>query len=242
VLKRTLAALVDKWKHEQNYNWICSQFKSMRQDMKVQGINTDFTVKVYEIHARMAIEAGDLVEFNQCLSQLKLLYADKIDGRRNEFTAYRMLFMLHARQRSELNSLIGELTPEEKAVPEIRHALLVSTAISTNNYHSLFQLYLNAPNMGGYIMDFFVPRARALALIVMCRAYRTLSLSFIANELSFERGMDEVHEFLVTLGAAYYINPNALITEKQLDTKAAGPALMNIYEEKFTKVAIKGSI
>jgi SAC3 family protein LENG8/THP3 len=71
---------------------------------------------------------------------------------------------------AELNSLIGELTPEEKAVPEIRHALLVSTAISTNNYHSLFQLYVSAPNMGGYIMDFFVPRARALALIVMCKA------------------------------------------------------------------------
>jgi len=141
-----------------------------------------------------------------------------------------------------LNSLIGELSQEEKTIPEIRHALLVSTAISTNNYHSLFQLYPTAPNMGGYIMDFFVPRARALALIVMCKAYRTISLPFVAQELSFERGMDEVHEFLVTLGAAYYTNPNALLPEKLLDTKLTGAALMNIYEEKFSKVAIKGSI
>jgi hypothetical protein len=73
-------------------------------------------------------------------------------------------------------------------------------------------------------------------------SYRTLSLAFIAKELSFERGMDEVHEFLVTLGAAYYTNPNAIITEKLLDGKLTGNALMNIYEEKFTKVAIKGSI
>jgi hypothetical protein len=48
----------------------------------------------------MMYPQGDLVEFNQCLSQLKSLYADKVNGRRNEFTAYRMLFMLHARQRS----------------------------------------------------------------------------------------------------------------------------------------------
>lgn len=83
--------------------------------------------------------------------------------------------------------------------------------------------------------------SRALSELPRSR-YRTLSLTFIAKELSFERGMDEVHEFLVTLNAAYYTNPNALIPEKILDAKAAGLALMNIYEEKFTKVAIKGSI
>lgn len=74
------------------------------------------------------------------------------------------------RNSEELNALIGELTPEEKEAPEIRHALNVSTAISTYNYHSLFQLYVEAPKMSAYIMDFFVPRARALALIVMCKA------------------------------------------------------------------------
>jgi hypothetical protein len=54
--------------------------------------------------------------------------------------------------------------------------------------------------------------------------------------------MDEAHEFLLKLSAAYYTNPNAPIMEKILDAKLVGPALMNIYEEKFTKVAIKGSI
>lgn len=72
--------------------------------------------------------------------------------------------------------------------------------------------------------------------------YRTLTLFFIAEELAFQRGVDEVHEFLVASGAAYYTNPNAPVTEKNVDTKSAGNALMNIYEEKFTKVAIKGSI
>lgn len=38
------------------------------------------------------------------------------------------------------------------------------------NYHSLFELYVNAPNMGAYIMDHFIPRERARALLVITKA------------------------------------------------------------------------
>lgn len=51
----------------------------------------------------------------------------------------------------------------------MRHALDVQRALAMGNYHRLFDLYLNAPNMGAYIMDHFIDRERIRALIVMSK-------------------------------------------------------------------------
>ncbi|OAR03280.1 hypothetical protein LLEC1_03068 [Akanthomyces lecanii] len=144
ILRQTLDLLKKKWRKEGNYSYVCDQFKSMRQDLTVQRIRNDFTVSVYEIHARIALEKGDI-----------------------------------------------DLTAAEKEERPIKHALNVRSALALGNYHKFFQLYLDTPNMGAYLMDMFVVRERLAALCNMCRAYKPdVKLRFVTEELGFESDAD----------------------------------------------------
>lgn len=115
ILKQTLELLKKKWRAEGNYTYICDQFKSIRQDLMVQRVKTEFTVQVYELHARIALEKvsrprklidvqGDLGEYNQCQTRLSELYEEGIKGSRLEFLAYRILYLLYTQNRSGIFS------------------------------------------------------------------------------------------------------------------------------------------
>lgn len=170
VLKQTLELLKKKWKKEGNYGYICDQFKSMRQDLTVQRIKKEFTVTVYEIHARIALERGDLGEYNQCQTQLRSLYASNLGGNPVEFKAYRILYFIHTCNRTALNDVLADLTIAEKKQKAIKHALDVRSALALGNYNRFFRLYLDTPNMGAYLMDMFVVRERLAALANICKA------------------------------------------------------------------------
>jgi SAC3 family protein LENG8/THP3 len=170
VLQKTLELLKRKWKQEANYTYICDQFKSLRQDLTVQHIKNEFTVNVYEIHARIALEKGDLGEYNQCQTQLRALYKQNLGGHPMEFKAYRILYFIHTCNRTDMNDVLSELTPTDKADRAVKHALEVRSALALGNYHRFFQLFLETPNMGAYLMDMFVARERLAALSSVCKA------------------------------------------------------------------------
>jgi SAC3 family protein LENG8/THP3 len=169
ILEKTLDFLKKKWRKENNYGYICDQFKSLRQDLTVQHIRNEFTVNVYEIHARIALEKGDLGEYNQCQTQLRALYAQKLGGHPMEFMAYRILYFIYTRNQTAMNDALADLTPADKSDLAVKHALDVRSALALGNYHRFFQLYLDTPNMGAYLMDMFVDRERLSALACICK-------------------------------------------------------------------------
>jgi len=181
VLEKTLSMLWRKWKTEKNYNYTCNQFKSLRQDLTVQHIKNDFTVKVYESHARIALEKGDLGEYNQCQTQLKALYLQKLGGNPDEFTAYRILYFVYTGNKTDMNDLLAELTPADKVQPYIKHALDVRSSVALGNYHRFFKLYLDAPNMGRYLMDMFIERERLHALANISKAYASYAPGVVSS-------------------------------------------------------------
>ncbi|KZP01792.1 hypothetical protein CALVIDRAFT_532548 [Calocera viscosa TUFC12733] len=255
VLQQALDNLLHKYKAKAvKYDYVCDQLKAIRQDLTVQRITNAFTVKVYEIHARIAMECKDLVEWNSCSSALHSLHAMGVEGHFEEFLAYRILYFLYTKSRSDLNVLITQLTPAQKATVCVRHALDVQKAMATNNYHAFFELYTTAPNMGGYMMDFYADRERCYALIIMCTSYKLLSVSFLTKELGFDKAIDLV-KFLEDHQAAYFegLDPPTVKqpsgqwkrvqkvvpdTEKTLECATAKPHLVKA-AAKYQRLAIK---
>lgn len=96
--------------HRAAVKYMSEQLKGMRQDLRVQDIQNNFAVKVYEMHARLSLESEDLGEFNQCQAALKHLYMlptiDRSTCSIAEFFCYRLVYLSLGEQ---LDSLSTEL-------------------------------------------------------------------------------------------------------------------------------------
>lgn len=259
VLEKTLSMLTKKWREEKKYGYICNQFKSLRQDLTVQHIKNAFTVKVYEIHARIALETGDLGEYNQCQTQLKALYTQNLGGNPAEFTAYRILYFVYTCNKTDMNDLLAELTHADKSHPWIKHALDVRSSLALGNYHRFFKLYLAAENMGSYLMDMFIERERLHALANISRAYvglplsraladacryMTVALRFLTDELSFESD-DACREFLQAHNVHHIIDEkvdDAGGRSLRVRVREAAGVFEGLRQAAFSKVDIKGQI
>ncbi|KAI9847051.1 MAG: Leukocyte receptor cluster (LRC) member 8 [Thelocarpon superellum] len=215
VLQQTLELLKKKWKKEKNYGYVCDQFKSLRQDLTVQHIKNEFTVSVYEIHARIALENHDLGEYNQCQTQLRALHLQNLGGHPMEFKAYRILYFLYTRNQTDMNDVLADLTPAEKKDDAVKHALGARSALALGNYHQFFRLFLDTPNMGSWLMDMFVDRERLAALANICKAYKKdVTIRFITEELGFESDGHTVQFLYDHMAAKFLIHEPPL----RLDT------------------------
>jgi len=195
-----------------DYLWFCSQLKAIRQDCTVQRIQGDLAVDVYETHARIALQEGDLNEYNQCQTQLKELYknlpstdsrnrsvlvrdnSDESDWKhQQEFIAYRLLYYVflstnekYSGGSSDMYHIMLSLTPTERKHPAINHALKVREAVALSDYFWFFRLHKTSPNLGIFLTELLVPTMRLRGLRRIAKAYRpSIDLNVCFEQLGF---------------------------------------------------------
>lgn len=240
ILKKTLALLREKWDTEHNYTYLCDQLKSVRQDLTVQRIKNAFTVEVYEFHARVAIEMGDMGEFNQCQGQLQQLFNVGIEGSVDEFFGYRILYMIFTQNRSELIRVMGELTDDLKNSSKVKLALSIRSSVASNDYYTFFSLRikLSDDDLAGKLIDQFIDKERIKAMMIVCKSYRpSVPLNFITKNLAFGT-IKHCKKWLQQFEGLVWTEKG-----KSLDCKVCFPIFFNSYEDiKAKGIDIKGQI
>lgn len=193
VLKRALAHVKCCWKDgTHDYEWVCSQLKSIRQDLQIQHIVVSETLDAYETHARIALENSDFGEFNTCVAQLSQLY-EKLNvemADRDEFSSYRVLYNVLVRERgTEFGRMLRDTSAEFREQPCMQYAMRVRRSVLNGNYHEFFSLFVSPPTrcMATYLLDQMLDFMRSRALSVVCQAYGpiTVPLAFVLTELAW---------------------------------------------------------
>ncbi|KAH3686681.1 hypothetical protein WICPIJ_002325 [Wickerhamomyces pijperi] len=243
ILKQTLQILLDKYtKQGEKYTYICDQFKSMRQDLRVQHIEEEFTVIVYETHARIALENGDLGEFNQCQTMLTSLYSKPgIQGfNRLEFLSYKILYQLFTGNIDSIFQIRLGLTQRELTDDFIAMSLKLVKSMSQNllNYHEFFRLYSLTLKTTKRLIDQFINSIRIKSLAIIVQGYKQLPLEFLLTELRFHSEPECLAFF-----AEYKLEQFMELKNDKVvfNTDKARPTVLG-FSNKARKIDIKGQI
>ena len=229
---------------ELKWFYVNDQCKALRQDLTVQRIRTPLTASVYEFHARAALDAGDLAEYNQCATVLAALYDEGVSSPCiPEFAAYRILYAAvagtHQGAGVASSRALGAAVKSGLAGhAQVAHALRVATSLRESHYAAFFSAYRAASAHAKALMDAAVEAVRFSGVTTMTRAYRpSISLTSLAHVLGFDvdatdgggdaagtadGGVGAAKEWLVAHGAVVVAAPDGSL---ELDCRASGSTL-----------------
>ncbi|KAH8738836.1 SAC3/GANP domain protein [Cryptosporidium ryanae] len=222
-----------KTERKKKYDWkyLEEQFRSIRQDLTVQGIRNNFTIQVYEMNGRIALENHDLGQFNQCQARLKELYSLNLvefdHSNREEFLCYYIIYVTLQNMKTDIIKILDEVQPY-KSRKGIKFALQISKSVMDGNYRRYFKLCKNAPWESRHLLDIFKNRQILIALTTMTKAFRFIEIPLITSSLGFNSNTECI-SFLKSQNAVftdnYDVNSNSNVNIKsiKLDCKSSFP-------------------
>ena len=200
ILKQALDMVKQKYLENEDYAYACDQLKSIRQDLTVQNIKGRFCAHVYETHGRIALEQGDLSEYQACQVRLQEMRQAGTKICYDEFTCYRLLYSLHVGSKLELQSVLSDVEREKREsmthtareasgdpASSTAFALEVIKAVRASNTNKFFSLYKNAikHSQSVYILDYLLEGMRVVATEAIVKAFQTFPIAEYTTQLSF---------------------------------------------------------
>ncbi|CBZ52903.1 putative SAC3/GANP domain-containing protein [Neospora caninum Liverpool] len=206
VLRRSFELILQKHREGASWRYVEEQFRSMRQDLTVQGVKDEFSRKVYETNGRLALSYHDLGQFNQCQTQLRDLYkrlqVAEDDPERLEYLCYRLVYMALQGMRLDVLRVMSEMTAAERSNSNVVYAMKVRRALADGNFRRYFYLASIGPHQTRHLCEIFEPRVRMLALVTLAKASLVLQPKQLQEELNFS-DLEETLDFLRREGAVF---------------------------------------
>ncbi|EAN76884.1 SAC3/GANP/Nin1/mts3/eIF-3 p25 family, putative [Trypanosoma equiperdum] len=185
------------------YRYLSDQLKGMRQDLCVQNIVDEFAIEVYEKHALISLELGDIGEFNQCQASLKKMYEDAPDcvgDSVSEFFCYRLAYLALGGQFDALATELIHYTTttlsrreqaQKSSGPrvrkkDVRNTLKLCGACEEGDCFTIARTLPHFPHGMHSLVKIFLPKCRLRWLRELLSGIRgNVSLRFIASCLGF---------------------------------------------------------
>ncbi|KPI87100.1 hypothetical protein ABL78_3812 [Leptomonas seymouri] len=207
VLKKAFAYVVHRCQEVQEaegikagQKYLSDQLKGLRQDLRVQNIINAFTVSVYETHARLCLERGDIGEFNQCQAALKHFYeAPTVTPKRchaEEFFLYRLVYLTLSEQYDSLSTELihftnaqmkGATRPGMEIDKEaVSKALSLCNACINGDTPTVCRLLMDFRVEMRYLVRIYLQKLRIMSLKEILTAMKgSLTMRFLMASLGF---------------------------------------------------------
>ncbi|CDJ45509.1 SAC3/GANP domain-containing protein, putative, partial [Eimeria tenella] len=140
-------------------------------------------------NARLALQFGDLGQFNQCQTRLLHLFAalrlHALDPQRIEFLCYRLVYLALQGMRLDLLKLYRELTAAERQQREVQQCRRLCVSLLQQDFCLFFRLFKFAPFFVPFLCQLFFKKVQMQALLCISRVSLTVTVSSLQRLLCF---------------------------------------------------------